>query len=174
MIATATILENGLFDDIRVPEGARLPPLHITWHVAAAYDWAEAADVLDGIAAECEPFEARVLRAHVFATDRFAVVGLLREDPALREMHDRIVGALAPYAHHVDERYATAQWLPHVTFASGVSEEQARDVTAALDSTGAHELTVDNVAFLSVEFGRFILSHVQRFKRTGRINRTYE
>lgn len=177
MIATASVLDRALFDGIPIPQGARLPPFHLTWHVAAAYDWSEAACVLDEIAGGCEPFEARVLRAHTFATDRFAVVGILEEDSALRALHDRIVAALAPFSQHVDQRYATANWLPHVTLASGLSEEEARTLSSAFNAfVAGHAVTVDNVAFLSVEFGRFILSNVQHFKRNdkGRIYRTYE
>ena len=177
MIATATVLENALFDEVAIPRSARLPPFHVTWHVAAAYDWAEAADALGEIAAVSEPFNARVLRAHVFETDRFAVVGLLEDDTALRTLHDRIVASLAPFSHHVDERYATPDWLPHVTLASGLSEEEARALGEGFDAfLAGHAVAVDNVAFLSVEFGRFILSNVQRFERSyrGRIDRTYE
>ena len=164
MIATATVLSQELFGGIVLPADSRLPPFHITWHVAGAYDWDGAADTLEGIAGETPAFQVAVEGAHVFVTDRYAVVGLLRHSDALESLHRRIVDALATHARHVDQRYAGPYWVPHVTLASGLSEVEAGEVRAAFEQreTGT-PLTIDNLAFLSVENGRFILSNVRRF-----------
>ncbi len=171
MIATASVLSNELFAGIDLPAGSRVPPLHLTWHVAAAYDWIGATEELEAIAAGTAPFGTTIDRAHVFATDCFAVVGLLAPSLPLERLHDAIVNAMTRYSHHVDLRYATSGWLPHVTLASGLSEEDALDLRDAFERRAVGTtLPIDNLAFLSVDFGRFILSNVRRFngERSGR------
>jgi len=164
MIATVTVLSNELFTGIELPSSSRIPPFHLTWHVAAAYEWAGATEELETIALTTPPFELSVDCAHVFATDCFAVVALLRESQSLESLHDRIVGAMENHSHHIDERYATRAWLPHVTLASGLSESEATSVRVAFERRAAGtSLPVGNLAFLSVDFGRFILSNVRRF-----------
>jgi 2'-5' RNA ligase len=171
MIATATVLSSELFNDIVLPSTSRLPPFHLTWHVAATYDWHGASEVLETITETTIPFDVEIEGAHVFVTDRFAVVGLVRQSEALEKLHDRIVVAMSKHAHHLDLRYATGQWVPHVTLASGLSEEEARDVGEDFERREAGKsLAIDNLAFLSVESGRFILSNVRRFSR-GRLAR---
>ena len=173
MIATATVLSKDLFGGIVLPASSRLPPFHLTWHVAAAYDWDGATETVERIASETKPFEVVVEGAHVFVTDRFAVVGLLRHSDVLEALHKRIVNAFSAHAHHVDQRYASEHWVPHVTVASGLSGDEAREVREAFEQRGAGTpLAIDNLAFLSVEYGRFILSNVRRFNGALRGRKT--
>ncbi len=164
MIAIATILPGDTFGGISVPVEARLPPVHLTWHVAAAYDWGGAYDAVEQLVLSTVPFEVIVEKAQVFSTDRFAVVAVPRRSDALSSFHDRVIEAIAPHAHHIDQRYARADWIPHITLASGLSQEDATALALQLgvSSTGKR-VTIGNVAFLSVEYGRFILSNQRKF-----------
>lgn len=164
MIGTVSLLEN---DDLRHIRELQLDALfrplapHVSFHVAAAYDWAPIVEALEKIALANAPLNVRIEGAGVFDAEEGAVLYLgIEKDARLAEFHRLLFDAVNPHAHHTFEHYAPDLWQPHATVAQRAPDAQARVIASRItNEVRGLQLRLTNLAFLSVDYGRYIVSN---------------
>lgn len=164
MIGTVSLLEN---DDLRQIRNLQLDTLfrplapHVSFHVAAAYDWAPIVEALEKIALANAPLNVRIDRADVFDAEEGAVLYLgIEKDERLARFHRTVFHAVNQYAHHTFQHYVPELWQPHVTVAQRAPDAQARAIAAHItNEVRGLRLRLTNLAFLSVDYGRYIVSN---------------
>lgn len=164
LIGTVSLLENDDLSRIRELEldGLFRPPApHVSFHVAAAYEWIAIVEALENVAVATPPLRVHINGAGVFDAEEGAVLYLgIDNDDRLAALHRTVFRAVDPYAHHSFEHYAPQLWQPHVTVAQRAPDAQARAIAARItNEVRGLEFSLTNLAFLSVDHGRYIVSN---------------
>ena len=168
MIGTVALLDapdRSWIESLRTGTFFRPPAPHVSFHVAAAYDWAPVVAELDTIAIETAPFEVEATGADVFdVEDGAALYVQLARSERLIALQRRIFDAIDAHAHHTFEHYKPELWLPHVTIAQRAPMDEARAFAADInDEVRGRAVHLTNLAFLSVDYGRYIMSNRRDF-----------
>jgi|GEM_PF-3907950 len=135
----------------------------LSYHVAGSYNWNGVIDALDEIGGHFGPFDIVADAVAIFESIP-AVVYLTVSDPEhLRELQRFVFDRVARHSHSPDEYYTPQAWVPHVTIASGIDPQEASKLAQSLRSKKLHwKIRIDNIAFMSVDRGNYIISNRTR------------
>lgn len=125
---------------------------HFSYQVVESYDTARAEAALRALAQEAQSFPVTTTGGLGIFTGEKPVlyVGIVR-DARLTAFHDRVVAAVAPFAHGIHTaHFDHSQWVPHITLAMGdLTHDMLPEVVRLLSQRSFDwDITVNDVGLV--------------------------
>jgi 2'-5' RNA ligase len=131
--------------------GIQVTPFpHISWKIAADYDFEALKGVVQEIAAETMPFTITVNGLGIFTNEAPVVyLSVVRTAP-LSVLHAKIWARVLPISTDVSPYYAPEQWMPHISLA--YTDVTCENLPCVLEKIAfrpfSWQVGVDNIAFI--------------------------
>jgi 2'-5' RNA ligase len=101
-------------------QGVNLTPLpHISWHIAAEYDFARLGLILQRLADQTRPFTVHTSGLGLFTGESPVIFIPVVKDSGLARFHQEVWESVQPVAVDGSSHYAPGVWVPHITLAHG-------------------------------------------------------
>ncbi|MFN2529514.1 MAG: 2'-5' RNA ligase family protein [Candidatus Baltobacteraceae bacterium] len=170
MIGVVSLLDDEhrlAYESLEAPPHKRASVPHLSYHVAGSYNWNGVTGALDEICGHFGPFDIVADAVAIFESIP-AIVYLTVTDPEhLRALQQVVFERIARHSHAPDEYYTPQSWVPHITIASGIDPQEATKLAQSLRSKKIHwRIRIDNIAFMSVDRGNYIISNRTRLGET--------
>jgi 2'-5' RNA ligase len=162
MIGVVSLLDDEhrlAYESLETGGAPRLSVPHLSYHLAGAYDWNGVTGGLEEIASQTKPFDVVANAVAIFESIPAVVYLTVSQPQELRALQQRVFERIAAHAHAPDEYYTPQKWVPHITIAAGIDPTEATKLAQSLRSKKIHwRIRVDNIAFMSVDHGNYIIS----------------
>jgi 2'-5' RNA ligase len=101
-------------------QGVNLTPLpHISWQIAAEYDFARLGLILQKLAEQTRPFTVHTSGIGLFTGETPVIFIPVVKDSSLAMFHQLVWESVQPAAVDASPHYAPDAWVPHITLAHG-------------------------------------------------------
>jgi 2'-5' RNA ligase len=126
------------------------PYPHFSWQIAQDYDFDRMEAILQKIAAQTHPFDARTTGIGMFTGPRPVIYIPVVKSLELMQFHSQVWEKTLPASQGLSSYYAPPSWVPHISLA--YEDVEKANIASVIEYLAFHpynwEMKVDNIALI--------------------------